>query len=104
MSRSHTVCREYADISGSNKQRFLESLTPSKVLFGLDWQESETIQKFNENVTGLRFVHNFFTENVWELVTAPSESSPTRQNGGENRDKAYPSIFMQLGSGLRGGV
>ena len=32
---------------------------------------------------------NFFTENVWELVTAHLESLPTRQNGVENRDKAY---------------
>ena len=27
---------------------------------------------------------NFFTENVWELVTAP-----TRQNGVKNRDRVY---------------
>ena len=31
----------------------------------------------------------FFRKNVWELVTAPSASLPTRQNGGENRDMVY---------------
>ena len=30
----------------------------------------------------------FFAENVWELVAAPSESLPTRQNGVQNRDEA----------------
>ena len=30
-----------------------------------------------------------FTENVWELVTVPPESLPTRQNGVGNRDEAY---------------
>ena len=44
----------------------------------------------NENVAGVCFVCEFFAENVWELVTAPSESLPTRQNDIENRDKAYP--------------
>ena len=34
-------------------------------------------------------------ENVWELVTAPSESLPTHQNGVENRDKAYYSKILQ---------
>ena len=49
----------------------------------------EIIQKFNESVAGVCFVHKFFTENVWELVTVPSESLPTRQNGVENLDEAY---------------
>ena len=35
------------------------------------------------------FFATFFAENVRELVAAPSESLPTRQNGVENRDKAY---------------
>ena len=41
----------------------------------------------NENVAGVCFVCKF--ENVWELVTAPSDSLSTRQNGVKNRDKAY---------------
>ena len=32
-----------------------------------------------------------FTENVWDLVTAPSESLPMRKNGVENRDMVYGS-------------
>ena len=30
-----------------------------------------------------------------ELVTAPSESLPTRQNGGENRDKAVVGCGLE---------
>ena len=43
--------------------------------------------KNNKNFAAVSFTFRFFTANVWELVTAPPV--PTRQNGGENRDKAY---------------
>ena len=46
-------------------------------------------QKGYKHVAGVCFVCNFFAENLRELVTAPSESLPTRQNGVKNRDKAY---------------
>ena len=97
LSRSHTVCRDYANKSGSNKQRFLESLTSSKIKY-LVWIGKNRKLYRNSMKMSLAFASFtiFFTENVWELVTAPSESLPTRQNGGENRDKAYLSICYVL--------
>ena len=65
MSCSCTVCRDYANKSGSNtcKKLFLELLTSFKVKYKvLDWQESEIIQKFYENVAGVCFFTNFYRE------------------------------------------
>ena len=46
----------------------------------------------NGNFAGVYFVCEYFTENVWELVTAPPDSLPSRQNSVENRDKTYRSF------------